>query len=39
MVITIDSKEKNAKLSLPQTETLVKLGKTLKGLSDDSPDS
>jgi len=39
MVITFDSKEKNAKLSLPQTETLVKLGETLQGLSGDSPTS
>lgn len=39
MVITFDSKERNAKLSLRQNETLVKLGETLKVLSSDSPDS
>jgi len=39
MVITLDRKEKNAKLSLSQPETLVKLGETLKVLSSDSPDS
>jgi glutamate--cysteine ligase catalytic subunit len=39
MVIAYDEKNKNAKLSLRQTEILAKLGKLVAELQDDIPDS
>jgi glutamate--cysteine ligase catalytic subunit len=35
MVVTFDDKEKNAKLSLRQTEILAKLGQVVGDLTDD----
>jgi glutamate--cysteine ligase catalytic subunit len=39
MVVTFEDKEKNAKLSLRQTEILEKLGKVVSDLTDDDTPS
>lgn len=39
MVVSFDNDEKNAKLSLRQTEILAKLSKIVNDLNDDTPDS
>ncbi|KAH7888688.1 glutamate-cysteine ligase-domain-containing protein [Phlebopus sp. FC_14] len=39
MVVAFDDQDKNAKLSLRQTEILAKLNKIVSDLSDDPPDS
>jgi glutamate--cysteine ligase catalytic subunit len=38
MVVTFDDKEKNAKLSLRQTEILAKLNSIVDGISAETPE-